>query len=329
MLKHILLACIMAVSATPAFARDTYNFPIRLYDHEHDHDHADEHDQEGVEAYQTAVDNNFFINGGVLPESQTSFVLLPDGTHYVLDSKFWRAAQQLATLLLEEHEHGSISNDTWVLAPWQRLSDSVAGRLEPLIEDIQKKHFWVKLSATGVSLFRRYGLPAVVIIGGGETLEHGLCPLPIPLGCAAIYTAGTFSGKHVMRFWNLVRSEFPLEASAGQRMGSGFKQWQWNWQYWRAMKEVYHVSRENRRWLEEPDANSKMAAYFLSQEKSAFLEVQLKLAEQAVASIAKSHPLIFYAVNWISRRWDKRLIATQHFWQAVRWRARAWMVNRR
>lgn len=281
-MKKTVLFALIALYTSPLFAHD----PFHRHGPSCRHDHSP---------------GGFVCDSGPLPEDQASYIELPDGTHYVLDSKFWEAAKELAALLEEEHDHGHDHDITTIAgedvrAPWQRLSDAAAVRLEPLLTDLQHKHFWITLSAKGVSLFRRYGLPAVVIIGGGEAIEHSVCPLP--LGCAAIYTAGIFSGKHIMRFWNLVRSEFPLEASLPNRLALGIQQWQWNWRYWRAMKNIYQVSAENRSHLNETDPDSKLAVYFLAQEKTAFLEMQLQLAEQSVAPLATSHGWIYQAVNW-------------------------------
>jgi len=228
-----------------------------------------QHHENAADIYDLAAHEDFFLEGGPLPDGEQSYVLLPDGSRYPLDSRFWRATKKLEQLLEED-------DPSWYPAPWQRLGDFVE-------EALTHHGLWVRLSAAGAEYWTRYGLVTLILSASGELIEHHL--LPFSGACKIVQGICVGIGSHVQRFWQLIRYRFPIDRSVDQRLVLSSKQLHWNWKYWRAMKNIYTDTEKT------PSVNPghPMARYFLAREKIAFLEMQLNLAKEAIDRFADSH----------------------------------------
>jgi len=245
MLRSLLLTGALLLTPT-AFA----------HGHHHHHDGHEEKSQ-----YTRLAEQNFFMESGPVTDGSTSYILLPNGDKYPLDSKAIRALQRLEKFLKDEEPEPG-----WYPAPWQRLAD--------FVEEAFYKPFWVRLTAGGMEIGYRDDGVALGLIGLGEIAEgaflgHGFCKV--------VQTSCLFMSKHSKRFVNLIVHRKPLNRSALERAQLSSKQLAWNFKFWRAMRNI--MISEN---LITTDRMKKQEQYFYAQEKIAFLLLQLDLAREAI-----------------------------------------------
>jgi hypothetical protein len=239
------------------------------------HAHASHHHHDTDDKFVSAADENFFLQSGPVLRGSTSYVILPNGEKYPLDSKAIRALQRLEEFFKEE-------DPSWYPAPWQRLADFIA--------DATTKPFWVRFTAGGTEIAYRDGGLAVGLIGLGEFLEgaflgHGFCK--------AVQSSCLFLSKHTNRFMNLILHRKPIDEGALERIHLSTQQLAWNFKFWRAMRNIL-ISEK----LITNDRLSKEAQYYLAQEKVSFLLFQLGIARDSIGQLIDSKAGVYLSLRF-------------------------------
>lgn len=252
------------------------------------HGHHHHHESDGS-AYAEAAAEHFYLKTGPLMRGSTSYVLLPDGTKYPLDSRFFHALQKLEQTL--EHDDGE---PTSVPAPWQRIAD--------FAEEALTKPFWVNAAGGGIDYLLRYGPMTASMIAVAEVIEHFFWPAPG--ACVAIQSGCAFAGKHTTRFMNLVINRYPANRPLLSRIGLSVKQLRWNFKFWREMGDVMQSEK-----LVTSKRESKEAQYYLAQEKAAFLLLQLTAAKDAIEPFVENRAAIYLSLRtelaWLGKAIDR------------------------
>jgi hypothetical protein len=197
--------------------------------------HDDHVDFDAVQLLQNLEEEDFFLGGLADGEKANTYVVLPDGQRFALDSETRLAAAKIGSILSEvdSHEHDEVREGLW-------------NRVRAKIADMG-----VMLTTLGINYFNRFGPATAAVIVAFEAVDpvHGaLCPI-IQATCVA-------GSSVARRTWNTVRYRYPLNKPVGDRVDHTFREALVAFKTWRSMRMVFQES-EGRRVLFPKRATGK------------------------------------------------------------------------